>query len=159
MEGEEPSMKEGRGLRRSCSFSGVVDPVPGISKTSFRVCCEYGEENESYGTEAVPAPVAESEGAEGPALANSNNTVSHKSYTPLLKFMYPITQIMANILEVSYFEASRQPTFKEQELFDGTQPLKVRSFIQYSQLIVYDDKEHFSEDKKKVLYANSFLIG
>ncbi|MBW0501746.1 hypothetical protein O181_041461 [Austropuccinia psidii MF-1] len=87
MEGEEPSMKEGRGLRRSCSFSVVVDPVPGISKTSSRLCYEYGGENDSDGTEAVPAPVAESESAGGPTLANSNNTVSHKSYTPLLKIM------------------------------------------------------------------------
>ncbi|MBW0501747.1 hypothetical protein O181_041462 [Austropuccinia psidii MF-1] len=66
---------------------------------------------------------------------------------------------MANIKEVSSFEASRPPTFKEQHLFDGTQPLKFRSFIQSSQVIIYDDKENFSEDKKKVLYKNSFLIG
>ncbi|MBW0556113.1 hypothetical protein O181_095828 [Austropuccinia psidii MF-1] len=48
---------------------------------------------------------------------------------------------------------------KEPECFDGTQPFKVRSFIQSCQLIFHDDPENFSPDRKKVLYSNSFLIG
>ncbi|MBW0512997.1 hypothetical protein O181_052712 [Austropuccinia psidii MF-1] len=48
---------------------------------------------------------------------------------------------------------------KEQECFYGTQPFKVRSFIQPCQFIFHDDQVSFSQDRKKVLYATSFLIG
>ncbi|MBW0510590.1 hypothetical protein O181_050305 [Austropuccinia psidii MF-1] len=48
---------------------------------------------------------------------------------------------------------------KAPECFDGTQPFKVRSFIQSFQLIFHNDTEDFSQDRKKVLYATSFLIG
>ncbi|MBW0572968.1 hypothetical protein O181_112683 [Austropuccinia psidii MF-1] len=48
---------------------------------------------------------------------------------------------------------------KAQECFDGTQPFKVRSFIQSCQLMFHNDLANFSQDRKKVLYATSFLIG
>ncbi|MBW0559908.1 hypothetical protein O181_099623 [Austropuccinia psidii MF-1] len=48
---------------------------------------------------------------------------------------------------------------KAPECFDGTQPFKVRSFIQSCQLIFHNDPANFSQDRKKVLYATSFLIG
>ncbi|MBW0478489.1 hypothetical protein O181_018204 [Austropuccinia psidii MF-1] len=41
----------------------------------------------------------------------------------------------------------------------GTKPFKVRSFIQSCQFIFHNDPEDFSQDRKKVLYATSFLIG
>ncbi|MBW0473096.1 hypothetical protein O181_012811 [Austropuccinia psidii MF-1] len=61
-------------------------------------------------------------------------------------------------------EASRKPAFntssmKAPECFYGTQPFKVTSFIQYCQLIFYNDLENFSQDRKKVLHATSSLIG
>ncbi|MBW0535259.1 hypothetical protein O181_074974 [Austropuccinia psidii MF-1] len=71
---------------------------------------------------------------------------------------------MANLQEASASESSRTPAFKTEsmkapECFDGTQPFKVRSFIQSCQLIFHNDPETFSQDRKKVLYATSFLIG
>ncbi|MBW0465045.1 hypothetical protein O181_004760 [Austropuccinia psidii MF-1] len=65
MEGEAPSRKEGRGPRRSSSFSGVVGGFPGLSRTSIKVPGgddkeeeeNFVEEEESDGTEASPAPV------------------------------------------------------------------------------------------------------
>ncbi|MBW0536222.1 hypothetical protein O181_075937 [Austropuccinia psidii MF-1] len=71
---------------------------------------------------------------------------------------------MANLQADSSSEASRPPAFKTPsmkapECFDGTQPFKVRSFIQSCQLIFHNDPENFSQDRKKVLYATSFLIG
>ncbi|MBW0585293.1 hypothetical protein O181_125008 [Austropuccinia psidii MF-1] len=48
---------------------------------------------------------------------------------------------------------------KAPECFDGTQPFKVRSFIQSCQLIFHNDLENFSQDRKKVFYAISSLIG
>ncbi|MBW0562000.1 hypothetical protein O181_101715 [Austropuccinia psidii MF-1] len=48
---------------------------------------------------------------------------------------------------------------KAPECFDGTQPFKVRSFIQSCQLIFHNDLANFSQDRKKVLYSTSFLIG
>ncbi|MBW0562138.1 hypothetical protein O181_101853 [Austropuccinia psidii MF-1] len=47
---------------------------------------------------------------------------------------------------------------KAPEFFDGSQPFKVRSFLQSCQLIFHNDQENLSQERKKVLYANSFLI-
>ncbi|MBW0570980.1 hypothetical protein O181_110695 [Austropuccinia psidii MF-1] len=71
---------------------------------------------------------------------------------------------MANLQAASSSEASRPPTFKTAsmkapECFDGTKTFKVRSFIQSCQLIFHNDPANFSQDRKKVLYATSFLIG
>ncbi|MBW0531804.1 hypothetical protein O181_071519 [Austropuccinia psidii MF-1] len=78
--------------------------------------------------------------------------------------MQQITQIMDNCQAASSSEASRPPAFKtpsmeSPECFDGTQPFKVRSFIQSFQLIFHNDLANFSQDRKKLLYATSFLIG
>ncbi|MBW0552770.1 hypothetical protein O181_092485 [Austropuccinia psidii MF-1] len=78
---ENPIWKEGRGPRRSNSFSGVVDSFPGLSRTTLKGPGEDGEEEEensveeeeSDGTEGVPAPVGESQGTGGPTLAQSNH--------------------------------------------------------------------------------------
>ncbi|MBW0565401.1 hypothetical protein O181_105116 [Austropuccinia psidii MF-1] len=93
------------------------------------------EEEESDGTEGVPAPVEASQGTRGQTLAQSNQPVFHQSEPFLLAIMQQITQIMANLQEASASEASRPPAFKtpsmkEPECFNGTQPFKVRSFIQ-----------------------------
>ncbi|MBW0478726.1 hypothetical protein O181_018441 [Austropuccinia psidii MF-1] len=48
---------------------------------------------------------------------------------------------------------------KAPECFDGTQPYKVRSFIQYFQLIFHNDLANFSQDRKKAVFSTSFLIG
>ncbi|MBW0463844.1 hypothetical protein O181_003559 [Austropuccinia psidii MF-1] len=71
---------------------------------------------------------------------------------------------MANLQAASSSEASRPPAFKTPsikapECFDGTQPFKVQSFIQSCQFIFHNDLANFSQDRKKVLYATSFLIG
>ncbi|MBW0592654.1 hypothetical protein O181_132369, partial [Austropuccinia psidii MF-1] len=144
VEGAAPSRKEGRVPRRSSSFSGVVGEFPGTSRTIFK---GPGED-----------------GTGGLTLALSNQPVSHQSEPSLLAIMQQMTQIMANLQEASSFEASRPPAFKtlsmkEPEFFDGTQPFKVRSFIQSCQLIFHNDPISFSQDRKKVLYATSFLIG
>ncbi|MBW0514246.1 hypothetical protein O181_053961 [Austropuccinia psidii MF-1] len=64
MEGGAPSIQEGRGLRRSSSFSGVVGTFPGISWTTFKDPGEddtehekFVEEEESDSTEAASTPV------------------------------------------------------------------------------------------------------
>ncbi|MBW0564856.1 hypothetical protein O181_104571 [Austropuccinia psidii MF-1] len=78
--------------------------------------------------------------------------------------MQQMTQIMANLQAASSSESSRPPAFKTPsikapECFYWTQPFKVRSFIQSCQLIFHNDPENFSQDRKKVLYTTSFLIG
>ncbi|MBW0525013.1 hypothetical protein O181_064728 [Austropuccinia psidii MF-1] len=122
------------------------------------------EEEESDVTEGVPSPVGESQGTGGPTPAQSNQPISHQSEPSLLAIMQQMTQIMANLQAASYFEASRPPAFKTPsmkapECFDGTQPFKVRSFIHSCQLIFHNDPENFPQERKKVLYATSFLIG
>ncbi|MBW0575892.1 hypothetical protein O181_115607 [Austropuccinia psidii MF-1] len=172
VEGEAPSKKEGRGPRRSSSFSGVVGGFPGFSRTTFKGPGENGEEEEensveeeeSDGTEVVPAPVGASQGTSGPTLAHSDQPVSHQFKLSLLDIMQKMTQIMANLQAALSSEASRPPalrtlSMKAPECFDGTQPFKVRSFIQSCQLIFHNDPASFSQDRKKVLYATSFLIG
>ncbi|MBW0525069.1 hypothetical protein O181_064784 [Austropuccinia psidii MF-1] len=77
--------------------------------------------------------------------------------------MQQITQIMANIQAASSSEALRPPLFKSSSMkapdcFDGTQPFKVRSFIQSCLRIFHNDQENFSEDRKKILHATSLLV-
>ncbi|MBW0478329.1 hypothetical protein O181_018044 [Austropuccinia psidii MF-1] len=104
MEGEEPSMKEGRGPRRSNYFSGVAGRFPRTSRTIFRGPGEDGEEEEENaveeeefdGTEGIPAPVGESQGTGGPTLAQSYQPVSHQFEPSLLAIMQQMTQLMAN---------------------------------------------------------------
>ncbi|MBW0532075.1 hypothetical protein O181_071790 [Austropuccinia psidii MF-1] len=151
-----------RQTRSQARAQAIITPTPrapldGISKTTFKGPGEDGEEEESDGTEGVPAPV-------GQILPQSNQRVSHLSEPSLLTIMQKMNTIMAKIHADSCSEGSRPPAFKnkskkEPECFDGTQPFKVRSFIQYCQLIFHNDQENFSEDRKKVLYAASFLIG
>ncbi|MBW0593683.1 hypothetical protein O181_133398 [Austropuccinia psidii MF-1] len=78
--------------------------------------------------------------------------------------MQQMTQIVANLQAASSYEASRPPSFKNPSMkapehFDGTQPFKVRSFIQSCKYIFHNYQVNFSEYRKKVLYATSFLIG
>ncbi|MBW0492495.1 hypothetical protein O181_032210 [Austropuccinia psidii MF-1] len=78
--------------------------------------------------------------------------------------MQKMTQIMANLQAPSSSEASRPPAFKtpsikSPECFDRTQLFKVRSFVQSCKLIFHNDPPNFSQDRKKALYAISFLIG
>ncbi|MBW0562847.1 hypothetical protein O181_102562 [Austropuccinia psidii MF-1] len=172
LEAAAPSRKEGRGQRRSSSFSGVVGGFPGTSRTTFKDPGEDSEEEEensveeeeSDGTEGVPATVGESQGTGGPTLAQSNQPVSHQFEPCLLAIMQEMTQIMSNLQAASSSEASRPPAFKtpsmkELECFDGTKAFKVRSFIQSCQLIFHNYPENSSQDRKKGLYATSFIIG
>ncbi|MBW0568741.1 hypothetical protein O181_108456 [Austropuccinia psidii MF-1] len=62
------------------------------------------EEEESDGTEGVPALVGASQGTGGPTLAQSEPF--------LLAIMKQMTQIMANIQAASSSESSRPPAFK-----------------------------------------------
>ncbi|MBW0496594.1 hypothetical protein O181_036309 [Austropuccinia psidii MF-1] len=92
MEGEETFRKEGRGPRRSSSFSGVVRGFQGISKTMLKGPGKDDaedknsvKEEESESTEAAPT----------------------LSETSLLATMQQMTQIMANLQGASSSEASR----------------------------------------------------
>ncbi|MBW0521196.1 hypothetical protein O181_060911 [Austropuccinia psidii MF-1] len=146
--------------------------MEGLSRTSLKVQGEADdeevensvEEEESAGTEGVPAPVGASQSTRGPTLAQSDQPVSHQSEPSLLVILQHVTQIMPNLQAASSSGSSRPPAFmtpsmKAPECFDGTQPFKVRSFLQSSQLIFHNDPANFSQDRKKVLYATSFLIG
>ncbi|MBW0572908.1 hypothetical protein O181_112623 [Austropuccinia psidii MF-1] len=171
-EGAALSRKEGRVPRRYNSILGVVGRFPGMSRTTFKGPGEDGEEEEensveeeeSDGTEAAPACVGASEGTSRPTIAQSDQPVSHQTEQSLWAIMQQITQIMANLQAAASSEVSRPPAFKTPsmkapECFDGTQPFKVSSFIQSCQLIFHNDPEDFSQDRKKVLYATSFLVG
>ncbi|MBW0493836.1 hypothetical protein O181_033551 [Austropuccinia psidii MF-1] len=80
-----------------------------MSRTSFQGLGEDGEEEEesfmeeeeSEGTEDVPAPVRASEGTGGFTLTQSNKPVSHQSESYFLEIMQHGTQIMANLQEAS----------------------------------------------------------
>ncbi|MBW0588848.1 hypothetical protein O181_128563 [Austropuccinia psidii MF-1] len=97
-------------------------------------------------------------GTRGPTLAQYYHPVSHQTEQSLLVIMQQMTQIMANLQAAASSEVSRPPAFKTPsmkapECFDGTQPFKVRSFIQSCQIIFHNDPENFSQERKKVLYA------
>ncbi|MBW0574520.1 hypothetical protein O181_114235, partial [Austropuccinia psidii MF-1] len=63
------------------------------------------EEEASDGTEVVPAPVEASQSTGGPALAQSNQHVSHQPEPSLLAIMQQMPQIMANIQAASSSES------------------------------------------------------
>ncbi|MBW0525395.1 hypothetical protein O181_065110 [Austropuccinia psidii MF-1] len=93
-DGKSSAIKqEGRGPRRSSSFSPVVGGFPGLSRTSLKVPGEDDEEEEensveeegSEGTEA--APVGECQGTGRPTLAQSDQPVSNQSEPSLLAIM------------------------------------------------------------------------
>ncbi|MBW0527918.1 hypothetical protein O181_067633 [Austropuccinia psidii MF-1] len=122
------------------------------------------EEEESDGTKGVPAPVGAFQGIGGQTLAQFDQPVSHHSEPSLLAIFHQMAQIMANLQDAVSSESSRPPAFntpsmKAPECFYGTQTFKFRSFIQYFQLIFHNDMESLSQERKKVLYATSFLIG
>ncbi|MBW0486047.1 hypothetical protein O181_025762 [Austropuccinia psidii MF-1] len=78
--------------------------------------------------------------------------------------MQKMTQIMVNLQATVSSDSSRPPAFKNPsmkapECFNWTQPFKVRSFIHSCQLMFHNDPEIFSQERKKALYATSFLIG
>ncbi|MBW0499236.1 hypothetical protein O181_038951 [Austropuccinia psidii MF-1] len=113
MEGAAPSRKEGR---KRTNLKG-----PGEDGEEEE---NYVEEEESDGTEGVPAPVGASQVTGVPTLAKSDQPVSHKSKPSLLAIMQQMTQIMANSQEASVSESSRPPAFKTPsmkapECFDG----------------------------------------
>ncbi|MBW0495038.1 hypothetical protein O181_034753 [Austropuccinia psidii MF-1] len=64
LEGEALSRKEGKRPIRQSSFSGVVGGFPGTSRAILRGPGEDGEEEESDGTEGVPATVGACKGTE-----------------------------------------------------------------------------------------------
>ncbi|MBW0550233.1 hypothetical protein O181_089948 [Austropuccinia psidii MF-1] len=116
----------------------------------------FVEEKVSDCTEGVPAPVGESQGTGGPMISHSHEPVSHQSKLSLFTNIQLMTKSMDNLQEASSSEASRPPTFKTPymkapECFDGTQPFKVRRFLQSCQLIFHNDLANFSQEKKKVL--------
>ncbi|MBW0470089.1 hypothetical protein O181_009804 [Austropuccinia psidii MF-1] len=133
-------------------------------QTTFKGPGEEAEENsveekESDGAEGFPAPVGSSQGTGGPTLSQSN-----QSEPSLLAIMQQMTQIMANLQAASSSDSSRPPAFKTPtmkapEFFYETKPFKVRSFIHACQLTFHKDPENLPQDRKKVLYATSFLIG
>ncbi|MBW0535045.1 hypothetical protein O181_074760 [Austropuccinia psidii MF-1] len=123
---------EGRGPRRSSSFSGVVGQLPGLSRTTIKDLGKDGEEEEensvekeeSYGTEGVLALVGESQGTGGPTLAQSDQPVSHPSETFLLAIMQQMTQIMANFQAASVAESSGLHLQRHQNALMGLRPSK-----------------------------------
>ncbi|MBW0495029.1 hypothetical protein O181_034744 [Austropuccinia psidii MF-1] len=124
--GRRSTIQEGRKRAKKInSFSGVVGRFPATSRTIFRGHGEDGEEEESDGTVGVPALVGASQGTGGPTLAQYN-----QSEQSLLAIMQQMTQIMANLQAAPSPDSSTPPAIKEPECFDGTQPFKVRSFIQ-----------------------------
>ncbi|MBW0497387.1 hypothetical protein O181_037102 [Austropuccinia psidii MF-1] len=65
------------------------------------------EEEESDGTEGVPAPMGASQGTGGQTLAQSNQPVSHQSEPSLLAITQQMTQIMGNLQAASSSDSSR----------------------------------------------------
>ncbi|MBW0489241.1 hypothetical protein O181_028956 [Austropuccinia psidii MF-1] len=171
MAGEAPSKKEVKGPTRSRSFSGVVGRVLGLSRTILKVSGEDDEEEEensveeeeSDGPEAASAPVGESQGTGRPNLAQSDQPVSHQCEPSLLAIMQQMTQIMANLQADSSSESSRPPAFKTPFMkapacFDGTQPFKVRSFIQSYQLIFHNVQKTSLKTGRKFFMPLHFVL-
>ncbi|MBW0581071.1 hypothetical protein O181_120786 [Austropuccinia psidii MF-1] len=78
--------------------------------------------------------------------------------------MQAMIKILANLQDNSSSKAERPPEFKtpsikEPDFFYGTKPFKIRGLSQSWKLIFQNNKEMFSEYKKKVLNATPFPTG
>ncbi|MBW0465293.1 hypothetical protein O181_005008 [Austropuccinia psidii MF-1] len=93
-------------------------------------------QEESNGTEGVPAPVGASQGTGGPTLSQYNQPVSHQDEPSLMAIMQQMTKIMANLQAASSSEALRPPAFKTPsmkapECFDGLNPSRNAKWIEH----------------------------
>ncbi|MBW0477245.1 hypothetical protein O181_016960 [Austropuccinia psidii MF-1] len=165
-EGADKSRKEGRGPRRSSSFSRVVGLFPGISRTALKGTGEDDveeeessvQDKESDNTESSPTPVGEFQGNGGPTLAESNKAVSHNSEPSFLAIMKQMTQIMANLQASSSPPAFKTQYMQAPDCFYVTQPFKVRSFIQSFQLIFHNDKLSNLTKKDPAYLLNNWAL-
>ncbi|MBW0577230.1 hypothetical protein O181_116945 [Austropuccinia psidii MF-1] len=173
MEGAEPSRRGGMKSRRSISFFGLLGSYPGISEGARARLGEVEdaegdksvEEEDSGETEVAGALANAPEVPQGSNLAPTNQPLVSQSDTSLLNIMEQMATIMG---QLSQAEAPRDdseapefknPSRKAPEFFDGTQPHKLRGFIQSCQLILHNDPANFFTYRKKVLYSSSFLTG
>ncbi|MBW0465720.1 hypothetical protein O181_005435 [Austropuccinia psidii MF-1] len=98
-------------------------------------------------------------------LAHSNQPLVSQAAPSFLKMMEKMTQFMGKLTqsvasrENSKSPVSRTPSMRTPDSFDGTQPCKLRGFIQSCQLIFHNDPKNFFSNRKKFLYSTSFLTG
>ncbi|MBW0511906.1 hypothetical protein O181_051621 [Austropuccinia psidii MF-1] len=105
------------------------------------------------------------EASEAENLAHYNQPLVSQAESNFIKMIEQITQFMGQLTQaVAPRDNSKAPAFKTQSMkapdsFDGTQAHKLRGFIQSYQFIFHNEPEKFFLDRKKVLYATSFLTG
>ncbi|MBW0476534.1 hypothetical protein O181_016249 [Austropuccinia psidii MF-1] len=156
-------------LRAQLDRDPLFGGFPGTSRTIFKGPGEDGEgeednsaeEENSYGTEGVPAPVGASQGIGGQILAQSDQPVSHQSEQSLLAIMHQMAQIMANLKAASSSDSSRPPAFKTPsmkapECFDGTQPFKIEPYLSN---LANQDPNYLLNSWKFIEFQLSTLFG
>ncbi|MBW0560124.1 hypothetical protein O181_099839 [Austropuccinia psidii MF-1] len=118
-----------------------------------------GENEVAYALENAP------EVFQGYNITPTNQPLVSQSDPSLLKIMKQMATIMGKLSqeasprENSKAPASKTPSMKAPDPFNGTQDHKLRGFIQSCQLICHNDPVNFFSDRKKVLYSTSFLTG
>ncbi|KAI8443676.1 hypothetical protein BY996DRAFT_6592461 [Phakopsora pachyrhizi] len=81
--------------------------------------------------------------------------------TTFASILWLLTQQISGVTTTSscVSPAFKTILIKAPNSFDGTNPSKLRNFLQSCQLIFYNNEKTFSKYKKKVLYAALFLSG
>ncbi|MBW0496343.1 hypothetical protein O181_036058 [Austropuccinia psidii MF-1] len=144
-----------------CQLSAILYRGPPMEG----VALSRRAEEESEETEVEAALADAPEASEAPNIALSNQPLVSQAEPNLLKMMEQMTQFMGQLTQAvsprenSRAPASKNPSIKAPDSFEGTQAHKLRGFSQSCQLIFHNDTANFFFDRKKALYSNLFLTG
>ncbi|MBW0578229.1 hypothetical protein O181_117944 [Austropuccinia psidii MF-1] len=173
MEAEEPFIRGSMKSRRLTSFSGLLGGYPGIFQGPRNRLGEAEDkeekesvEEEGYDEDRVaPSLEDDFESPEAPHLSLCNQPHISQTETGLLRMMEKMIQFMVHLTQevsprdIPKVTASKTPSMKAPDSFDGTKAHKLRVFPQSCQVIFYDEQASFFSDRRKVIYSTNFLTG
>ena len=130
-----------------------------------------GGKSKAAVVEDLPSKSLDSSTGDEPMAGNSNITMergrtrtqpsSVQDDPVLIQLLKVLTETVTSNKNLNTSSGSgsfKTPAMKSPEPFEGNL-LKLRNFIQSCQLIFYNDERTFASNKKKVVYAASFLTG
>ena len=95
----------------------------------------------------------------GPSNLGTATPSAKPSMTQILAVMTQLLAAQARPASVPEGPAFRTPSMRAPDNFDGTNPSKLRGYIQSCNLIFHNDLRSFPNDRRKVIYAAGYLSG
>ena len=95
----------------------------------------------------------------GPSNLGATPTSAKPSMTQILAVMPQLLAAQARPASAPEGPTFRTPSMRAPDNFDGTNPSKLRAYIQSSNLIFHNNQRSFPNDRQKVIYAVGYLTG